>query len=559
MKKLLFIILLLSLSVVTMAQNKKVAVMETKASSGVTASQSNVVRFGMESAVSKAKGFEGYDRGAFDMIMKEHEFERSGAVDDSQIKKFGQMTGVQYILVTEASAQDGYFYIIAKLLDVETGKFGQAYDALCGASTPDIKAACADIGKSLFIIKKSSKSSSGNQDKKVAVMVPKAGDDVTEFQSNMVRGTMESAISKAKGFEGYNRGDLDIIMKEHDFQRSGAVDDSQIKQLGLMTGVQYILVTEICNTQDGYFSVLAKLLDVETGKCEQAYDEYCAASPDDIRKTCEEIGIMMFTGKRTHIVKKTKKPIAPQQMAPQQVPNIVDDRLEPNISYNNENSYYNQNYNNYNQNYNNNYNQNYNNNYQNYNNYNQNYNNNYNQGYNNYNQYPPMQPRSRVGDVKVFQDGSRGVVFYMEGGRGLAVSLTEAEMQWDQGRRNDIPYLPNMDEDNHPFIFGQGQTNTQSIIQYCGSNARAAYYCIQQGMDWYLPSSGELYYLVMSAKEGSAVYNSLNSLGAKLSGWYWTSTEYNKNEAININSGGSVHTEDKDGEAKVRAIRTFME
>ena len=57
MKKHLFIVLLLSLSLVTIAQNKKVAVMETKVSSGVTAFQSNVVRGAMESAVSKAKGF----------------------------------------------------------------------------------------------------------------------------------------------------------------------------------------------------------------------------------------------------------------------------------------------------------------------------------------------------------------------------------------------------------------------------------------------------------------------------------------------------------------------
>lgn len=555
MKKHLFIVFLLSLSFVAIAQNKKVAVMETKATSDVTAFQSNVVRGAMESAVSKAKGFEGYDRGAFDMIMKEQEFQRSGAVDDSQIKKLGQMTGVQYVLVTEASAQDGYFYIIAKLLDVETGKYGQAYDALCGASSPDIKAACADIGELLFIIKKSNKSSSDVQKKKVAVMVPKAGDEVTEFQSNMVRGTMESAISKAKGFEGYDRGAFDIIMKEQEFQRSGAVDDSQIKQLGQMAGVQYILVTEIY-TQDGYFSIIAKLLDVETGKYEQAYDEVCATSPNEIRETCEEIGAIMFTGKRPSVTKKIKKTILPQQVVPQPVPNYGDDRLEPAIVYSNDNSNYNQNYNNYNQNYNNNYNQNYNNYNQNYNN--QNYNN-YNQGYNNYNQYPPMQQRSRVGDIKVFQDGSRGVVFYMEGGRGLAVSLTEAEMQWDQGRRSDIPSLSNTDENNHAFIYGQGQTNTQAIIQYCGGNARAAYYCIQQGIDWYLPSSGELYYLVKSAKEGSVVYNTLNSLGAKLSGWYWTSTEYDKKEAINISSGGSVHTEDKDGEAKVRAIRAFME
>ena len=578
MKKHLFIVLLLSLSLVTIAQNKKVAVMETKVSSGVTAFQSNVVRGAMESAVSKAKGFEGYDRGAFDMIMKEQEFQRSGAVDDSQIKKLGQMTGVQYILVTEASAQDGYFYILAKLLDVETGKYGQAYDDLCGASSPDIKSACAKIGESLFIIKKSKKSSSGVNKKKVAVMVPKAGDEVTEFQSNMVRGTMESAISKAKGFEGYDRGAFDMIMKEQEFQRSGAVDDSQIKQLGQMAGVQYILVTEIY-TQDGYFSVNAKLLDVETGKYEQAYDEVCAKLPYDIRETCEEIGAIMFTGKRPSVTKKIKNTILPPSP---QVPTYVEDRSEQTTVYYNDNSNYNQNYNNYNQNYNN-YDQNYNNNYnqnnnnynQNYNNYNQNNNNNYNQNYNNYNQnynnqnynnynqnyqpYPTA-PRSRVGDVKYFQDGSRGVVFYMENGKGLAVSIDESEMKWDNSRRHvDIPYLGNTDNDRKVFIYGLGKNNTMAIIQQCGGNAIAASWCLNHGVEWYLPSSGELYLLMMSAKKGTALYSKLESFGTQLSGWYWSSSEHNKDEALNVSDGGTIHAEDKDEDVKVRAIRAFTE
>ena len=96
--------------------------METKITDGVTAFQSNMVRGGMEVAVANAKGYEGYDRAAFDVIMKEQNFQRSGAVDETQITKIGQMAGVQYVLATEASSEEGFFYILAKLLDVDVGE-----------------------------------------------------------------------------------------------------------------------------------------------------------------------------------------------------------------------------------------------------------------------------------------------------------------------------------------------------------------------------------------------------------------------------------------------------
>jgi len=351
----------------------------------------------------------------------------------------------------------------------------------------------------LYKEKKVYKLSNGGTNKKVAVMVPKMLDGVTEFQSNMVRGTMEAAVSQAKGYEGYDRAAFDILMKEQSFQRSGAVDESQIKQLGQMAGVQYILVTEI-STQDGYFSLIAKLLDVETGKYEQAYDEVCATIPNEIRENCKELGAIMFTGKRPSLTKKIKTAVLSQRSASQQ-PVYVENRSEHAVGNNNDNGNYNQNYNNYNQG-NNNYNQNYNNYNQGDNNYNQNYNN-----YNNYNQqYRPSAPRSQVGDIKVFPDGSKGVVFYIENGRGLVVSITEAKMKWNSGRRNeDIPFLANTSTDNRAFVYGEGNTNTQAICQYMGSNAAAANWCRFQGEGWYLPSSGEMYYLVTIARKGSTL------------------------------------------------------
>lgn len=149
-KTLLLSFLLLAFMMTSVGQNKKVAVMETKVNEGVSSFQSNMVRGGMETAVANAPGYEGYDRAAFDVIMKEQNFQRSGAVDEGQITKLGQMAGVQFVLVTEASAEDGYFYLLAKLLDVETGRFVRSAEKLCLANPTDINKACNELGGLLF-------------------------------------------------------------------------------------------------------------------------------------------------------------------------------------------------------------------------------------------------------------------------------------------------------------------------------------------------------------------------------------------------------------------------
>lgn len=132
--------------------------METKAGQGVTTFQSNMIRGGMETAIANAEGYEGFDRSAFDMIIQEQNFQRSGAVDDAQIKELGRMAGVQYILVTEAESEDGYLYILAKLLDIETGKYGKAYDKLCESNPSAIKKACSELGGQLFEVTQSNNS-----------------------------------------------------------------------------------------------------------------------------------------------------------------------------------------------------------------------------------------------------------------------------------------------------------------------------------------------------------------------------------------------------------------
>lgn len=150
MKKTFILFMLLASVLSLLAQNKKVAVMETKNIEGVSAFQSNMVRGGMEVAVANANGYEGYDRAAFDMILKEQNFQRSGAVKDSDIRRLGEMAGVQYVLVTEASSDGNGFFILAKLLDVETGQYGNAVNAFCNASGQDIYRTSNELGSQLF-------------------------------------------------------------------------------------------------------------------------------------------------------------------------------------------------------------------------------------------------------------------------------------------------------------------------------------------------------------------------------------------------------------------------
>lgn len=152
MKIRIIIGVILMLPIVLIAQTpKKVAVMETKrATENVSDFQLIMVRGGMETAVSGTNGYIAYDRSALDAIMREQNFQRSGAVSESEIKKLGEMAGVQYVLVTEASVEDGYIFIIAKILDVETGRYDKSYDVLCEVNPIEIKKSCAELGRKLF-------------------------------------------------------------------------------------------------------------------------------------------------------------------------------------------------------------------------------------------------------------------------------------------------------------------------------------------------------------------------------------------------------------------------
>ncbi len=154
MKKL-FILLLSALSLTAYAQGKKtVAVLDPICRDGsVNNFYQQMVRGAMESAITVSSEYEAYDRSAFDQIQKEQAFQRTGAVNDFQIKKMGEMAGVDYVLVSEVSAYEGYLSTVIKVLNVITGKYDKSTDAIMELKPETVKSKCSEMAVSLFGMK----------------------------------------------------------------------------------------------------------------------------------------------------------------------------------------------------------------------------------------------------------------------------------------------------------------------------------------------------------------------------------------------------------------------
>lgn len=161
--KLIALIMLLVVSLTAFAQQKKTVAVLNPVCRDNSASNIyfSIVRGSFESVVSATEGYEAYDRTALDQIMQEHGFQRSGAVDDAQIRQLGQFAGVDYVLVTEISADEGYMMVIAKVLNVTTAKYDRSVDDLMEMTPPKVKTGCTKLAQSLFKINMSTGQQSG--------------------------------------------------------------------------------------------------------------------------------------------------------------------------------------------------------------------------------------------------------------------------------------------------------------------------------------------------------------------------------------------------------------
>ncbi len=150
MKKL-FIIILSTLSLMTFAQ-KKVAILEcVDRECNVSQGVKLMVRSSLSMAIAETPGYEAFDRVDIASILGEQEFQRTGLIKETDIRKLGEMTGASYILVAEvAYLNESTVIILAKFLDVETAKIEGSSSVHSSTSIEDLDRKCKLLARKLL-------------------------------------------------------------------------------------------------------------------------------------------------------------------------------------------------------------------------------------------------------------------------------------------------------------------------------------------------------------------------------------------------------------------------
>ncbi len=101
--------------------------------------------------------------------------------------------------------------------------------------------------------------------KKVAVFVE---GNISKEQKAMVNSAIMSRLSGNKEYRAFERNAafLKALEKEHDFQLSGMVPESQIRAIGERLGVDYVIAVNAVITSDDESQMSARFIELETGE-----------------------------------------------------------------------------------------------------------------------------------------------------------------------------------------------------------------------------------------------------------------------------------------------------
>ena len=197
-KTILFLFLLIS--GMMSAQVKRVAILETvDKENKVTYANKLMLRTSLSKAITNTSGYEAYDRTDIDAIMGEQNFQRTGLVSSEQIKRLGEMTGVNYILVAEAVVVDAKnMFITAKLLDVETARTILTDYLTMGTDINSIQNGCAELAKKMFYIEEQDKT------KEISKTLEAINQPVTELIRH------SKSDQKLLGIKEFSYGDIQM-------------------------------------------------------------------------------------------------------------------------------------------------------------------------------------------------------------------------------------------------------------------------------------------------------------------------------------------------------------
>ncbi len=118
MKRILFIVTLICCATILFAQKQKVAIYVADGDYGLA----DYISAAMVDAMVHNSNYIALERTeAFQKVMnKEHEYQRTGNIDDAQIAVLGKQFGTPLVCVIKVGRMLDNYFMQAKLLDVET-------------------------------------------------------------------------------------------------------------------------------------------------------------------------------------------------------------------------------------------------------------------------------------------------------------------------------------------------------------------------------------------------------------------------------------------------------
>lgn len=298
MKKVILILLAIVGFIPIWGQNKspkRVAILEIVDKDGkMSYGAKLMIRSNLAEAITATPGYEGYDRVDISSIMSEQSFQRTGLVSDAEIKRLGEMTGAQSILLTEVVKLDEHnLYIAAKILNVESARIENAMNVQTTIDVKDIQQMSKVMAKELLKEKKAA--AYEGVFRKVAILeIVDRANEINNGVKFMIRSNITQTITKTPGYEGYDRVDISSIMNEHEFQRTGLVSETDIKRLGEMTGASYILIAEVAPISSEMLFLTAKILDVETARIEKTANLQSGTSSTELQEASISLAKDLF-------------------------------------------------------------------------------------------------------------------------------------------------------------------------------------------------------------------------------------------------------------------------
>ena len=131
-----------------------------------------------------------------------------------------------------------------------------------------------------------------------------------------------------------------------------------------------------------------------------------------------------------------------------------------------------------------------------------------------------------------------GVVFDTSKRLAIIYGAGVAKIAWG-GYGTDISGLDNCTSSNYTSCGTDGKSNTQKIVASLGESSDYAaglcYTLTHGGLpkgSWFLPSASELKTLHNNKEKVNAGLASLGSPSLPISGWYWSSTEFSRHDAL---------------------------